>query len=82
MGGLAAHAAGEGPGVSPRSRPSVAQVFNLRWADTGGVFRYDAEADQYTYNMSTKGLGAGSYQLRVTVDGWPGFEPTVVIGLR
>jgi hypothetical protein len=49
------------------------------WTDAGGAFRYDASAQQYVYNFSTKGKPSGTYLLQVTVDGWPGFGATVLL---
>ncbi len=41
-------------------------------ADTGNVFRYDASAGQYIFNLSTKGWSEGTYQLRIDLgDGVP-----------
>ena len=51
-------------------------------ADVGDTFRYDEEDGQYIYNLSTKGWAPGAYLLEVTVEGWPGFAPSVRIGLR
>jgi large repetitive protein len=34
-------------------------------ADTGNLFRYDATAKQYIFNLSTKGFSEGTYQLRI-----------------
>ena len=51
-------------------------------ADVGDTFRYDEKTGQYIYNLSTKGWAPGAYLLEVTVEGWPGFAPTVRIGLR
>ena len=34
-------------------------------ATSGNLFRYDTESAQYVLNWATKGLGAGTYQLRV-----------------
>ena len=36
---------------------------------TGGTaFRYDAASDQYIFNLSTKGLAAGTYKLTIALD--------------
>jgi hypothetical protein len=41
-------------------------------ADSGNLFRYDATAKQYMYNLSTKGFTEGTYQLRIDLgDGVP-----------
>jgi hypothetical protein len=37
-------------------------------ANTGNLFRYDPVEQQYIYNWSTKGLTAGTYQLRISLD--------------
>lgn len=34
-------------------------------ATTGNLFRYDVESGQYIFNLSTKGLSKGTWQLRV-----------------
>jgi HYR domain len=34
-------------------------------ASSGNLFRYDATSQQYIFNWSTKGLTAGTYQLRI-----------------
>jgi hypothetical protein len=38
-------------------------------ADSGNTFRYDAEADQYIFNLGTTGLTEGTWSLQVTVNG-------------
>ena len=39
-------------------------------ADSGNLFRYDAEAGQYVFNLSTKNLARGTYRIHVvTMDG-------------
>lgn len=38
-------------------------------ANTGNAFRYDAEADQYIFNLGTKSLSTGTWILQVTVNG-------------
>jgi hypothetical protein len=37
-------------------------------ATTGSLFRYDATAQQYIFNLATKGLTAGTYSLKITLD--------------
>jgi hypothetical protein len=49
-------------------------------ADTGNTFRYDAEADQYIFNLGTKGLSTGTWVLQVVVNGL--VEKEVLISLR
>ncbi len=34
-------------------------------ASTGNTFRYDATAGQYVFNLGTKGLSTGTYQIRI-----------------
>lgn len=36
-------------------------------ASTGNTFRYDAEANQYIFNLGTKGLSKGTWQIRLEV---------------
>jgi len=40
-------------------------------ADPGNLFRYDAALGGYIFNLSTKGLGAGTYKFLWTADGDP-----------
>jgi hypothetical protein len=40
-------------------------------ANPGNVFKYDATNNYYQYNLSVKGLAAGTYQLIYTVNGDP-----------
>ncbi|HWW76673.1 MAG TPA: tandem-95 repeat protein, partial [Pyrinomonadaceae bacterium] len=49
-------------------------------ATEGNLFRYDASSGQYIFNLSTKGLTAGTYQLRV--DMGDGTSRTALISLR
>ena len=37
-------------------------------ANTGNLFRYDASSNQYIYNLSTKSLSKGTWQLIITLD--------------
>ncbi|MBE9565907.1 MAG: PxKF domain-containing protein [Proteobacteria bacterium] len=60
----------------------VLETAEAESADVGDTFRYDEQDGQYIYNLSTKGWGAGTYLLEVTAEGWPGFAPSVRIGLR
>ncbi len=36
--------------------------------DSGNVFRYDSQADQYIFNLDTGLLSAGTWQLKVVLD--------------
>ncbi len=49
-------------------------------ANTGDLFRYDSTSNQYVFNLSTKPLLVGKWQLQVRLD--DGTEHTVQIGLR
>ena len=40
-------------------------------ANPGNVFRYDADLGGYIFNLSTKGLSAGAYELYWTAEGDP-----------
>jgi len=68
--------------VSSEILGSVPETAEAVYADAGDTFRYCPEGEQYIYNLSTKGMDTGTWRLRVTADGWPGFEATVLIGLR
>ncbi len=37
-------------------------------ATTGNMFRYDSTANQYIFNMGTKGLTVGTWQIRIELD--------------
>jgi len=49
-------------------------------ATTGNLFRYDATSGQYIFNLNTKTLSAGTYQLRIDLG--DGVLRTVNISLR
>ena len=49
-------------------------------ADSGSTMRYDATAGQYVYNLAASGLGAGTYQVTVSIAGVP--VATETFGLR
>jgi hypothetical protein len=49
-------------------------------SDTGNLFRYDATAKQYIFNLSTKGFSEGTYQLRIDLG--DGSSHTVTITSR
>jgi uncharacterized repeat protein (TIGR03803 family) len=50
-------------------------------ADTGTTFRYSASDDQYIYNLGTKGLNQGTWQLGVDLHDGVGIR-TLPVGLR
>jgi hypothetical protein len=49
-------------------------------ATTGNAFRYDSTSGQYIFNLATKGLSKGSWQLSVNLQ--DGVSRTVTISLR
>jgi hypothetical protein len=50
-------------------------------ADSGNTFRYDSSGGQYIFNLSTKGLSTGTWQIGVDLgDGGP--RHTVLISLK
>jgi len=48
-------------------------------ADTGNLFRYDAQSNQYLYNLSTDTLSVGSWQLKVALDDRRDYAVTISI---
>ncbi len=44
---------------------SVVEAISTSNATTGNLFRYDATSGQYVFNLSTKTLSTGTYQLRI-----------------
>ncbi|WP_042464183.1 Ig-like domain-containing protein [Neobacillus dielmonensis] len=49
-------------------------------ANAGNEFRYDPTSKQYIFNLSTKGLTAGTYKISITLD--DGTTKTVNVSLR
>ena len=49
-------------------------------ASEGNAFRYDTEDDLYIFNMNTKGMDAGTYQLNINLD--DGTVKTVEVSLE
>jgi hypothetical protein len=49
-------------------------------ASTGNTFRYDPTGGQYHHHWGTKGLTAGSYQLRIDLG--DGVSHTVTVSLK
>lgn len=47
---------------------SVLETETLATASAGFQFRYDASSGQYSYNLSTKSLTAGTYKLTIKLD--------------
>ena len=49
-------------------------------ATTGNLFRYDSTANQYIFNLGTKSLSTGTWQIRIELD--DGTSKYVTIGLK
>ena len=49
-------------------------------AHTGTALRYDAQGDQYIFNLGTRSLSAGTYRVTVALD--DGTTRTAHFGLR
>ena len=49
-------------------------------ATTGNLFRYDAADDQYIFNLGTKSLSPGTWQIRIELD--DGTSKYVNVGLK
>jgi len=49
-------------------------------ADAGNTFRYDEESSQYTYNLATGNLSAGTWRFTVLLD--DGKAHSVIISIR
>lgn len=64
------------------SSTSSSDVEDSGNANPNDDFRYDATLDGYIFNLSTKGLGSGTYAVTVTVDGGAGGSLTVYFGVR
>ena len=58
---------------------TVLEAVSTSNATTGNLFRYDATSGQYVFNLNTKTLSAGSYQLRLDLG--DGVTRTVGISL-
>jgi len=43
------------------------EVESTSGADTGNLFRYDADDDQYIFNLNTKSLSPGAWQIQVHI---------------
>jgi hypothetical protein len=57
-----------------------AEAISTSAANNGNMFRYDPTGNQYIFNLATKGLSVGTYQLRL--DFGDGVRNTVNISLR
>lgn len=49
-------------------------------AKDGNIFRYDRKDNQYIYNLSTKDLASGTWQLRIALD--DGTSKCITINLK
>jgi hypothetical protein len=49
-------------------------------ANSGDTFRYDTTAKQYIFNLSTKGMSAGTWSLRADLG--DGVDHTVKVSLK
>jgi VCBS repeat-containing protein len=56
------------------------EVSSSSGADTGNTFRYSTEDNQYIYNLNTKGLSQGTWQISAALD--DGTVRTAVISLK
>jgi len=59
---------------------TYAEATSTSAATTGNLFRYDATANQYIFNLGTKTLSSGTYTLRIDLG--DGVAHTVTITLR
>jgi hypothetical protein len=59
---------------------TVLEAVSTSSATTGNLFRYDATSGQYVFNLNTKTLSAGTYQLRIDLG--DGVSRTVNISLK
>jgi len=67
--------------VSDSIAGSEAEAISTSAADTGNTFRYDPTANQYIYNLATKSLSDGTWQIRIDLlDGVP--NRTVLVSLK
>jgi hypothetical protein len=53
--------------IGPGSAGSDLEAISTSNATTGNLFRYDATAGQYIFNLGTKTLSTGTYKLRIDV---------------
>jgi len=63
------------------SEGPINEATSVSAADTGTVFRYSASGDQYIYNLGTKGLTEGTWQLGIDLHDDVGIR-VVSVGLR
>lgn len=58
----------------------ISEAVSTSTATIGNLFRYDPTANQYIFNLSTKGLSVGTYLLMVNLD--DGMSYSVKISLK
>jgi hypothetical protein len=51
-------------------------------ADSGNLFRYDSLSGQYLFNLSTKALAQGTWQIRIDLQDASPVSHAVIISLR
>ena len=56
---------------------TIEETTSTSTADTGNLFRYDSEAEQYIYNLSTDELETGTCVIKITLDDGQILEITV-----
>lgn len=66
--------------VSNNVTGSDVEATSTSAADSGNTFRYDSTAQQYIFNLATKPLSAGTWQIRVDLG--DGETHTVLISLK
>lgn len=54
--------------ISDNVLGSVLEAISTSSATTGNLFRYDSTSNQYIYNLNTKGLTVGTYNLTIVLD--------------
>lgn len=72
-------------GVVATGSPGVVnEAISTSAASTGNCFRYDAAADQFIFNLNTKGMAAGTYVLEARISSGSSVVTTrsVTVGLR
>jgi hypothetical protein len=66
--------------VSNSAVGAVNEAVSTSATDSGNLFRYDPTSGQYLFNLSTKSLTAGTYQLKIDLG--DGVDRAVNLGLR
>ncbi len=55
--------------ISNNVEGSDLEAISTSAADSGNTFRYDPASNQYIFNLGTQNLSAGTYRLKIYVDG-------------